>query len=655
MSATLRSLCEEYHVSISDGIHALQKQGILVLSIDVDIPTFKESTYRKVLSSISPPKPRANIPQPPNPVLQKPRPRPKAYPGVGSTDPDQRQREILSRDYLILTYMALRKPQTADILYQVLQLKVTRHTSTQIVLCKAAADALQNDAKKFPVLETIASRVKQMAEHHALCLLPGALACENQILSRFIQKQDISASILVLGQNRSLHMAIEHRNELNKKNPAYHLIYERDIDSKARLVNPARQRPVFPDPQGKAKAPYPETPALVPEDIPGEGDTAYVLKGREDTGSYEPVRLGKPLGLGGESKVYQLPDGKCTKVFKSKANSTMKKEKVTRMIRKLGALRAVDATLLSRLAWPEKMLFNAKHQWVGYVMPLFSDTHPFSHFNYATFTELIPDVSKANQIQMALSLTELVDFLHFNNILLCDINTSNILFDDKQNSYLIDLDSAQVAFDDQLFPTNVGTPDFLSPEHIRSRTFAFVRNKADDVWILQNLLFQILTPCGNPYSSSIYREDERDYVEKGMYPFQFANHPAEEALRATPWYNVVSHFPFYVKEAFWESFNGQGKWFHEQDRQPASYWLNILVRYQQDLPGLASYDPESGKYMPSRAKKAPPPKASVISEKNERMFDDFNNFLTQLSVDSVNKNNKNSRNNTKNKSWESIV
>ena len=25
MSATLRSLCEEYHVSISDGIHALQK------------------------------------------------------------------------------------------------------------------------------------------------------------------------------------------------------------------------------------------------------------------------------------------------------------------------------------------------------------------------------------------------------------------------------------------------------------------------------------------------------------------------------------------------------------------------------------------------------------------------------------------------------
>ena len=287
MNATLRSLCEEYHISISDGIHALQKQGILVLSVDIDIPTFKESTYRKTLSSVSPPKPRANTPQPPKPVLQKPRPQhpqPKAYPGVGPTDPDQRQREILSRDFLILTYMALRKPQTSDILYQVLQLKVTRRTSTQIVLCKAAADALEKDAQQFPVLETVASHVQQLKQHHALHLLNGSLACENQLLSAFIKKQDLSTSILVLGTNRSLHMFIEHRNEVNQTDPGYRIIYERDIDNKSHLANPAKQRPAFPDPEGKTKAPYSESSALAADRIPREGGTAYILKGREDTG-----------------------------------------------------------------------------------------------------------------------------------------------------------------------------------------------------------------------------------------------------------------------------------------------------------------------------------------------------------------------------------
>lgn len=167
------------------------------------------------------------------------------------------------------------------------------------------------------------------------------------------------------------------------------------------------------------------------------------------------------------------------------------------MVRKLGAMRAVDAALMSRLAWPEKMLYNEQREWIGYIMPAFSNTHPFADYSYDTFPALIPNVSKADQIRMSVALTELVDFLHYNNIVLCDINTSNILFDNDQNAYLIDLDSAQVAFEEKVFPTNVGLPDYLSPEHIRSCTFDFIKKKCDDVWILQNLIFKILTPCGH--------------------------------------------------------------------------------------------------------------------------------------------------------------
>ena len=650
MSTTLRTLCEEYHLSTPDGTSALQSSGILVLSPDAELPAFKEGSYRKILSSAASPGPRTS-PKPSKPSSTPPRPSPfllaktppGAAPRAAPVDHEQRQRAILSRDLIIITYMSLRKPQTASILYQVLELKVTQRTRTQLVLCKAAADALEKDAQQFPVLETVASHVQQLKQHHALHLLNGSLACENQLLSAFIKKQDLSTSILVLGTNRSLHMFIEHRNQVNQTNPGYRIIYERDIDNKSHLANPAKQRPAFPDPEGKTKAPYPESSALAADRIPREGGTAYILKGREDTGSYEPVQLGKRLGLGGEALVYQLPDGKCAKIFKSKNNSVMKKEKIRIMVRKLGAMRAVDAALMSRLAWPEKMLYNEQREWIGYIMPAFSNTHPFADYSYDTFPALIPNVSKADQIRMSVSLTELVDFLHYNNIVLCDINTSNILFDNDQNAYLIDLDSAQVAFEEKVFPTNVGLPDYLSPEHIRSCTFDFIKKKCDDVWILQNLIFKILTPCGHPYSSSIYCEDDREYVEKGIYPFQFDKHPAEEKIRGGPWYNVISHLPYYLKEGFWESFHGEGKWFHEKERRPVSYWLNILVRYQEDLPALTAYDAESGKYLPSRAKKAPPPKAKVISKESSSLAD-FNELLKKLPLEAK-----------KNKSWDSMV
>lgn len=185
MSTTLRTLCEEYHLSTPDGTSALQSSGILVLSPDAELPAFKEGSYRKILSSAASPGPRTS-PKPSKPSSTPPRPSPflpaktppGAAPRAAPVDHEQRQRAILSRDLIIITYMSLRKPQTASILYQVLELKVTQRTRTQLVLCKAAADALEKDAQQFPVLETVASHVQQLKQHHALHLLNGSLACE---------------------------------------------------------------------------------------------------------------------------------------------------------------------------------------------------------------------------------------------------------------------------------------------------------------------------------------------------------------------------------------------------------------------------------------------------------------------------------------------
>lgn len=79
MSTTLRTLCEEYHLSTPDGTSALQSSGILVLSPDAELPVFKEGSYRKILSSAASPGPRTS-PKPSKPSSTPPRPSPFCRP-----------------------------------------------------------------------------------------------------------------------------------------------------------------------------------------------------------------------------------------------------------------------------------------------------------------------------------------------------------------------------------------------------------------------------------------------------------------------------------------------------------------------------------------------------------------------------------------------
>lgn len=258
---------------------------------------------------------------------------------------------------------------------------------------------------------------------------------------------------------------------------------------------------------------------------------------------------------------------------------------------------------MERIAWPEKIIYNEHEEPIGYIMNLFEGTTPFSDFAYDTFEEIIPGVKKKHQVTMAVNFAELIDFMHHNNIILCDINRGNVLFDKNQMAYLVDLDSAQIADQNYFYPSNVGIPEFLSPEHIYDKTFSFKRKKADDVWILQMLLFHMLTPDGDPYATSKDFDDEREIIAKGYYPYQAKNNAAEPPIKGSVWHMIVGHFPLFVKEMFWNSFHGKGAFFHEADRKSSWDWLNTMVRYQECLPDMVKSDAESGKYMPTAYRK----------------------------------------------------
>lgn len=391
---------------------------------------------------------------------------------------------------------------------------------------------------------------------------------------------------------------------------------------------------VFEDPTGKPTAPYGTDPTPLSGGIPNVGDSVFVRQeDKEGNISMIPILLESEVNRGAEGAVYKIQSGeKCAKLFFGPSNCEMKIKKIELMCSKFGRLRAMDPLTLDHIGWPEKMLYNSSGEPVGYIMSFFNGTIPFINFVSKNFDTLISGCDKTHQVTMAVNFSALIDFLHHNNVILCDINRGNVLIEPKEiQVYLVDLDSAQIADRNYCYPSNVAVPEFLSPEHVYDDNFTFRRTKADDIWIMQMLLFRMLTPNAEPMLSSEDVEDDRDLIRRGLYPYQGGEHRAEAAIRGTAWHQIVSRFPAYVKEMFWESFNGKGKFFSEKyvpavradlsrgipgspstGRRNARGWLKMMVRYQNDLSQMIRRDPEDGKLWPEGYRQYEPSNAVKI-------------------------------------------
>lgn len=618
---------------------ALETQNILLLSLDIALSSEKLKNYYKIIQKI----PGAKVvPEFESGYVSKPVPQPIPDP-VPQPTPEERHLRLLSRDYVVFTYMALRKSGSTALIQLIVRLQSERKVSTRMVAVSQCIDEVMKAAETDTSIQLLAEYLKVLQNHRRLYLLKGTVAEENRVIGDFLLRQPYTKTILIVGVNRSLRTFVAAQNRKirnerkNKGRTDYVEIYERDVGKQGRLTNPNNQLVVFESTNGKPKTNLSEAPLPMSGSIPGAGENVYMNIRKE----WKPVKLGESIHSGGEGVIYKLEsfpveniqkETRCAKIFKEANRSELKITKIEMMCRSFYKMRNVDVPIMERISWPEALLYNEEYEPVGYIMKLFENVTPFSHYNARTFPTLIPNISKANQITMAVNLAELVDFMHYHNVILCDINKGNVLFDKNQQAYLVDLDSAQIADSEVCYPSNVGIPEFLSPEHIDDRTFSFIRKKADDVWILQMLLFFLLTPAGTPYSVATDM-NEKDIIRQGMFPFQSGLNRASDDIaggKGGIWHTVYSHFPRFLKELFWESFHGDGKYFHEARRQDANVWLNAMVRYQNELPQLIERDSESGKYLPERPIKYVRSKNSshVVSYENGDLDELLRNLKT---------------------------
>ncbi|RME75325.1 MAG: hypothetical protein D6776_03425 [Planctomycetota bacterium] len=273
--------------------------------------------------------------------------------------------------------------------------------------------------------------------------------------------------------------------------------------------------------------------------------------------------LGKELGRGGEGSVFEIERDLVAKIYAP--------NKLLRyMVDKLRWM--CDHPVVHRgICWPRELLYDASGTPVGYLMPRAGGKDlRRSIFVKPILERRHPQWRRRHQVRLCLSILEIIDVLHRHDVVVGDLNGGNVLYEDENTVYFVDCDSYQV----DRYPCPVGMPPFLAPELLNRNLRGTLRSKTSDHFAVATLLFMILLPGKPPYSHQGGGDPARN-VRKKHFPYALGER-ASEGVPLGCWRFVWSHFPRYLKEAFFGVFD------QDQRLSPAE-WIELMQRYERDL------------------------------------------------------------------------
>ena len=179
-----------------------------------------------------------------------------------------------------------------------------------------------------------------------------------------------------------------------------------------------------------------------------------------------------PLAEGGEGIIYDLGDN-VLKVYKDSVNKQEKLQKIKLLMTK---------SLPSNIIKPIDIAYDSQKKFIGYIMPKAEgeDVKKLGNKKYVKVNNItIQNISK-----LALRIKETLSILHTQNILISDLNDSNILFTKDFEPYFIDVDSWSI---DNINCT-VCMETFKDPKLVSSNF-----TKETDSFSFAVLLFKMLT------------------------------------------------------------------------------------------------------------------------------------------------------------------
>ena len=300
--------------------------------------------------------------------------------------------------------------------------------------------------------------------------------------------------------------------------------------------------------------------------------------------------LGRRLGEGGEGIVYDAGNGMVAKIYHADKCTTRREAKVRLLASRPIRLKGVCA--------PQRMLFSNGF-FAGCLMP---EAKGFGL--EGPLDKCFAGWSRADLVQLAVTILKTIGSLHRLNVLVGDVNLSNIRVVSPDEAYLVDCNSVQVAN----LPCPVGHEMYTAPE-IRGRDFStFLRSKSSENHAVAALIFMLLMPDEDLDESGKYRLGARRISSDPFlldYPGFHRGEPLTLCRRARIW----SHLPDDLKSAFGRTFDSRGSLHAEADRLGVAGWILRLNAYRERLLDgtLLADDPLANEIYPKTSRKILPP------------------------------------------------
>ncbi|MCY7225710.1 zinc-ribbon domain containing protein [Abiotrophia defectiva] len=320
------------------------------------------------------------------------------------------------------------------------------------------------------------------------------------------------------------------------------------------------------------------------KDIPGERDDVF-FEGKR-------IKLLGKIAEGGEGVLYKTNTEFIAKIYLPRSITQRKFEKIKLMMKKRIAYEGI--------CYPVGMLYNAANEFVGILLPRAEGKElQKSLFIKPLLLKNFPNWKKRDTVELCLNILRKISFLNEHNIILGDINPSNILVKSPKEVYFVDTDSYQI----EDFPCPVGTINYTAPEIQKKHFSSFLRSRGNEHFAIATLLFMIMLPGKPPYSQQGGENPVQNIINMDFsYPFEDSSN---KKTPDGPWRYIWSHLTYELKKAFYHTFQAGGDYSTENTRLSATEWIPIFETYLEllDSGAFGEQDQMSEELFPTRHKK----------------------------------------------------
>ena len=235
----------------------------------------------------------------------------------------------------------------------------------------------------------------------------------------------------------------------------------------------------------------------------------------------KPVTLAEqPLKGGGQAAVYPVVgnDGIVVKIYREPPGPEQER-RLTRMLTMSPlAARPTDSSQPPELAWPTAIARGARGEFLGYAMRRFGEPQHvqlIGLFTRAQRIKLFPDRADWRfLLGVAWNLAFMTARMHYDNLVIGDFSSSNVVVD--ANGFITFLDCDSISFTDPVtgepFPCLMHTADYSSPE----RQAGGPATRATDDFALAVLVYQLLTAGNHPFGGVPHESASQSTVKDNI-------------------------------------------------------------------------------------------------------------------------------------------